>query len=110
MEKQKINLVITGIIRDALIVDRMHQHLYNICNVMNPIGMDRRFEPMDEFKGIKNAFILLGIEDNQNLTEELHDIFDGYCFDEKHKVAELPEKIYSEWLSAIVAHNLKKAS
>lgn len=93
-------LAVIGILQDAIVWRRVSEKMFDIVNAFNPKAFQNDFYTDNHHLGYTNAFHLMGIYDNDDLCNDLAQIFCNFREDES-SAKELSETIYIEWLVCI---------
>lgn len=98
---------IIGIIQDSIIWGRVSGKVYDILNSFQPLEDEHQLDVMDKYFGYHNAIHLMGLENNNNLSGELDEI---YCrlssigVKKNNKADDLAQEIYREWVVCFENH------
>lgn len=98
---------ILRIISDAIIVERTAAGIQYILRAFdNTKG--QRYEPEEHYYGLENAFELLGINQEESLTENIYMVFAQYLSDNEGEAFELAKGFYVEILSMVSSYYTNK--
>ena len=92
---------VVSILQDAIIFKRVADRMYDIVNAFNPVKHEHAFETENQHIGIKSAFYVIGIFENDDLCEQLSDIFFDTLELKETQADTLAETIYIDWLVCI---------
>lgn len=97
MKNKSTEEAIILIIEDALIALRTFNLLHKITNVMDPIKENEEFEGEAPYMGPDIAYILMGVNKEEELCSTMTQIFNEKCYSDE-KIDGIAQKIYVEWL------------
>jgi hypothetical protein len=93
---------IISIIQDSIIWNRVAKNMFNIVNAFSPKKQSglNEFETEYHVEGCINAYRVMGVYNNDDLCEELGDLYWDMLKSEK-PANELAQSIYIDWLVCI---------
>lgn len=66
---------VIGIIQDAIMVNRIIHGMDYLVNAFNLKEKNAEFIPLEEYRGIRNAFDMMGISQEYELCNKLNTVF-----------------------------------
>lgn len=105
--KSKTEEAIIGILTDYIIWRRVECGVHKMLTAFDPQSNECEFEPDALYKGQKNAFILMGIYDDDSLCSKLSRIT-WDIFNKNEKADEVAKSVYVDWLVAIREYYVEK--
>ena len=99
-----------GILRDHIIWERVASAMRMACNVVHPKDDEEDFQPDVHYIGYVNAFDILGIRGENDLTGILGEMVYHKLNNNKTSAIILAEEMYNDWLVAIKDYYVNKSN
>ena len=98
---------IIEIIEDSVLWFRVKDGMDMILKANDPNDTEINFDVSDPYNGYFMAFVLMGIDDNDDLTSDLGGIF-WRAYREKKIAIDVAKSIYIDWLVETKNHYIAK--
>lgn len=101
INNKTIENAVVGIICDHIIMERVASAIMTANSAFYPKQDDEGFSPYDNYGGFYNAFLVLGISEEEVLRPRLSDKLNEISYNSEESAKILAVKIYKEWLVEI---------